>query len=131
MKQDNSYGEVVTRHLVKYPNCNATENLFGGQLLAWLDETAAIFASQYMEEDLIVTKNFGSLEFKVPTELNRVINIYIKIVKEGKTSLTVQATATKQMMGSNVEIEVAALEIVFVAVNKDMTKKIWKPERFL
>lgn len=26
------------RHLVKYPDCNATKNLFGGQMLAWIDE---------------------------------------------------------------------------------------------
>jgi acyl-CoA thioesterase YciA len=124
------YGVAVKQVLVKYPDCNATENLFGGKLLSWIDEAAAIFASQYMAEDLIVTKWFGGLDFKSPAQLRRVVTIYVRILKEGTTSLTVGVTATKRTMGSNVETLIAETELVFVAVGKDMKKKTWKPERF-
>jgi len=125
------YGESVKQVLVKYPDCNATENLFGGKLLSWIDEAAAIFASRYMEEDLIVTKWFGGLDFKAPAELRRVVTIYVRPIKEGKTSLTVGCTATKRTMGSEDEIVIAETELVFVAVDGNINKKVWKPERFL
>lgn len=124
------YGESVKQVLVKYPDCNATENLFGGKLLSWIDEAAAIFASRHMEEDLIVTKWFGGLDFKASAELRRVVTIYVRPIKEGRTSLTVGCTATKRTMGSEDEVVIAETELVFVAVDGNMNKKVWKSERF-
>jgi acyl-CoA thioesterase YciA len=124
------YGLAIKQVLVKYPDCNATENLFGGKLLSWIDEAAAIFASKYMGEDLIVTKWFGGLDFKSPAELRRVVTIYVRTLKEGKSSLTVGVTATKRLMGSEHETLIAETELVFVAVGSNMKKKTWKPERF-
>jgi acyl-CoA hydrolase len=125
------YGPVVTSHIVKYPDCNSTKNLFGGQLLAWIDESAAIFAASHMGSKHIVTKVVGSLEFKVPTELHKVLSIRASVIHEGQTSLIVRAVATKKDMGSDKEIKVAETEIVFVSVNDIGTEKvIWKPERF-
>ena len=125
------YGQLVTSYIVKYPNCNATENLFGGQLLAWIDESAAIFAASHMQSKHIVTKVVGSLEFKVPTELHKVLTIRVSVVHEGRTSLIVRAVATKRDMSSVKEIKVAQTDIVFVSVDDDGNKKvIWSPERF-
>jgi acyl-CoA hydrolase len=116
---------LCTTHLVKYPDCNATQNLFGGQLLAWLDESVAIYASKHMGTNLLVTAHFGGLDFKVPTELRKVVTIYAKVIKEGRTSLTVHGVATKRDMGSSEETFVADTEIVFVAVGEDMKPKPW------
>lgn len=124
---------LCTTHLVKYPDCNATTNLFGGQLLAWLDEGVAIFASKHMGTSMIVTAHLGGLDFKVPTELTKVTTIYAKVIHEGKTSLKVHAVATKRGMGSSEEITVAETEIVFVAVKEidgELKSTVWKPERF-
>jgi acyl-CoA thioesterase YciA len=129
-KTDSEYGEPVKQILVKYPDCNATENLFGGKLLSWIDEAAAIFASRHMEEDLIVTKWFGGLEFVAPAELRKVVTIYAKVLKEGTTSMRVGVVATKKSMGDNSETLIASTEVVFVAVDSNMNKKPWKPMRF-
>lgn len=122
--------KAIKQVLVKYPDCNATENLFGGKLLSWIDEAAAIFASRYMEEDLVVTKKFGELIFQSPAELRKVVTIYVWPVKEGKTSLTVGCRATKRTMGSEDETILAETELVFVAVDSKMNKRVWKSERF-
>lgn len=117
--------KVCTTHLVKYPDCNATKNLFGGQLLAWLDESVAIYASRHMRTDMIVTAHFGGLDFKVPTELRKVVTIYAKPIKEGNSSLKVHAVATKRDMGSREEIVIAETEIVYVAVDENMKPTPW------
>jgi acyl-CoA thioesterase YciA len=118
--------DLCARHLVKYPDCNATQNLFGGQMLAWIDEAAAIYASKFMEENLVVTAHFGALDFKVPTELRKIVTIYGQVIKEGRTSLTVHVVAAKSDMGSWEEEVVAETEIVFVAVDENGKSKPWR-----
>lgn len=113
------------RGIVKYPDCNATENLFGGKLLLWLDEYTAIFASRHMRSKRVVTARFDSMDFKVPTELKKILSIYAKVIKEGKSSLTVNAVATKSDMGSLQEIEVARTNIVFVSVDENGNSQPW------
>jgi acyl-CoA hydrolase len=118
--------ELSTRHLVKYPDCNATSNLFGGQMLSWFDESAAIFAGGIMRTNRIVTKHFGNMSFDIPTERGKVVSIYCKVVKEGTTSLTVHAIATKKDFGDIEEVQVADTEIVFVAINPEGCSTPWK-----
>jgi acyl-CoA hydrolase len=113
------------RGLVKYPDCNSTENLFGGKLLLWLDESVAIFASRYMQQERVVTAHMSEMNFTVPTELKKVVSIYSKVMKEGRTSLTVHAIATKSSMGGVDEIEVANTTMVFVAVDENGKPTPW------
>lgn len=116
---------LCTTHLVKYPDCNATTNLFGGKLLAWIDEGVAIYASRYMHSDMIVTAHFGGLDFKVATPLRSVVTIYAKVIKKGRTSLTVQGLATKRDMSGSDEEVIASTELVFVSVDEDMKPIPW------
>lgn len=117
--------QLCSVHLVKYPDCNATENLFGGRLLAWIDESAAIYAGEIMNEPRIVTAHFGGLDFERPTELRKIVRVYSRIIKEGNTSLRVKVVVTKSSMGSREEETVASNEIVFVAVDEDGRPKVW------
>lgn len=113
-------------HLVKYPDCNATQNLFGGKLLAWIDEKTAIFASKYMHENLVVTAHFGGLDFKTPAELRKIVKIYAKVLKEGNSSLRIAVLVTKSNMGEDEETLIATNEVVFVAVDESGKPKHWK-----
>ena len=117
--------EFCSSHIVKYPDCNATQNLFGGKLLAWVDEKAAIFASKHMKEDLVVTAHFGGLDFAVPAELRKVVRIYAEVLHEGNTSLKVGVLVTKSSLSSVDEIIIARNEIIFVSVDKNGKPKQW------
>lgn len=122
--------EKCSSYLVKHPQLNATTNLFGGTLLAWMDEATAIYASTYMAEDLIVTAHFGGIDFEVPKEKGMVVTIWAKVLKEGKSSLTIEAVATKRTMGGQEEYPVAKTKLVFVAIDAEGKPKYWKQERF-
>lgn len=128
----NKYKDYIkcSWYIVKHPQLNATTNLYGGRLLDWIDESTAIFASTYMGSDSIVTARFGGLSFSVPVELGKVVTIWAKAIKEGKSSLTVEAVATKRSMGSQREIEVAKTELVFVSLDIYGKPLTWKPKRF-
>lgn len=115
-----------TRHLVMPQHLNAANTLFGGQLLAWIDEGAALYAACQMKTDHLVTLKFAETIFKVPVEQGRVVTIYCKTVKEGSTSLTVSVLVTKKSYEQGQEEIVIETELVFVAVDECGKKKIWR-----
>lgn len=117
---------IGSRHVVKYPDCNATNNLFGGTLMMWLDEAAAIIASFYMKEERIVTRHFGGLDFNLPIERGRVVTIFCKTIKEGRTSLTLECIVTKRNLESHDHIICAKNEITFVSIDEKGKPKPWK-----
>lgn len=64
--------EYVTmqKKKVMYPHLSSGNRLFGGQLVAWFDECAAIFAQDIMNgADDIVTKVINTIEFNHPIML--------------------------------------------------------------
>lgn len=75
------------RSLVLYGDCNSTKNLFGGQMLAWMDLAAGMYAQCQMKWGQVVTRQMGDVEFKVPIPLGWVCTIYAKTHSEGKSSL--------------------------------------------
>ena len=48
--------EFRTRKLIKPEDLNANNTLFGGKLLLWIDEEAAIFAMCKLDTKKLVTK---------------------------------------------------------------------------
>lgn len=117
--------ELCFRGIVKYPDCNATENLFGGQLLLWLDEYVAIVASRHIKHSAVVTKKFSEMIFGTPTELKKILSIYATVINEGKTSVTMKAVATKSERDGSNEVQVAEATIVYVAVDDLGKPVIW------
>ena len=121
-----SYGTLSMRHLVKYPDCNATKNLFGGQMLAWVDEGAAMYASCQMRTDTLVTRKVGEIEFRLPVPLGHICNIYARTEREGRTSLTIRVTVTRQTFSGGDELVVCETDLVFVALDKEGRPTPWK-----
>jgi acyl-CoA hydrolase len=76
-----------TRKLVKPEDLNANETLFGGKLLAWIDEEAALYSVIQLENKRIVTKYMSEINFMSTAQKGDVIEIGIEVVKFGKTSL--------------------------------------------
>ncbi len=120
-----SHYELCFRGIVKYPDCNATENLFGGRLLQWLDEYVAIFASRHIQHNSVVTKKISEMIFEVPTELKKILSIYAKVIHEGKTSITMHAIATKSERDGSNEMQIAQATIVYVAVDELGKPFVW------
>ena len=47
--------EIVSTHVCKTKDVGVHGNLFGGDLLAWLDESGAAFAAQCIDSPRLVT----------------------------------------------------------------------------
>ena len=70
-------------------------NLFGGIMLAWLDEAAAAYACQVCDPPRMVTKHIGGLTFEKPARPGQIIKIYGEVLKVGNTSITLRLEARR------------------------------------
>lgn len=78
-----------TRKLIKPEDLNSRQTLFGGQLLKWIDEEAAIFAMCQLDSKNIVTKIMSEVDFISSARLGDVIEIGCEMVSMGTTSITI------------------------------------------
>ena len=62
-------------------------NLFGGIMLAWIDEAAASYAAQICHTPNMVTLKVEEVIFKKPVKIGHQIRIYGEVTKMGRTSV--------------------------------------------
>ncbi|WP_405493782.1 acyl-CoA thioesterase [Nocardia sp. NBC_00511] len=77
-----------TRRWIKPQDLNPNGSLFGGTLLAWLDEEAAIYASGQLNNSRLVTKFISEINFINPVRLGDVIELGVMVREFGRTSIT-------------------------------------------
>lgn len=79
-----------TRKMVAAKDLNATGSLFGGQMLAWIDEEAYIFASSELETPAVVTRSMSEIHFLASARQGDIVEIGTAAVAFGRTSITVE-----------------------------------------
>jgi len=86
-----------TRKWVKPEDLNPNGTLFGGQLLAWIDEELALYSIIQLENSRVVTKHMSEINFRSSAKQGDIIEIGIAVVKFGKTSLTLKCEVRNMM----------------------------------
>lgn len=86
-----------TRKWVKPEDLNPNGTLFGGQLLAWIDEEAALYTIIQLENAKVVTKYISEINFMSSAKQGDIVEIGIDVIKFGKTSLTLKCEARNKM----------------------------------
>ncbi|MFS4494741.1 acyl-CoA thioesterase [Maribacter sp. 2308TA10-17] len=79
-----------TRKWIKPEDLNPNNTLFGGRLLQWIDEEAALFSIIQLDNDRVVTKFMTEINFKASAHAGDIIEIGLCILKLGKTSITLK-----------------------------------------
>ena len=109
-----------TRKLIKPGDLNARGTLFGGQLLKWIDEEAAIFTICQLGDRNIVTKLMSEIDFVRTANVGDIIEIGMEVVKFGTTSITIKCDVrNKNSKESIITIE----KIVFVVLDENGVPK--------
>ncbi len=78
-----------TRKWVKPEDLNANGTLFGGSLLRWIDEEAAIYAIIQLENHRCVTKYISEIDFVSSARQGDIIELGMEATHFGRTSLTI------------------------------------------
>lgn len=86
-----------TRKWVKPEDLNPNGTLFGGQLLAWIDEEVALYTIIQLENSKIVTKYISEINFTASAKQGDIVEIGIEVTKFGKTSLSMKCEARNKM----------------------------------
>lgn len=86
-----------TRKWVKPEDLNPNGTLFGGQLLAWIDEEAALYTIVQLENSKIVTKYISEINFMASAKQGDIIEIGIEVTKFGKSSMTLRCEVRNKM----------------------------------
>ncbi|WP_298896390.1 hotdog domain-containing protein [uncultured Psychroserpens sp.] len=86
-----------TRKWVKPEDLNPNHTLFGGQLLAWIDEEAALYTIIQLENSKIVTKYMSEINFMASAKQGDIIEIGIEVIKFGRSSLTMKCEVRNKM----------------------------------
>lgn len=100
-----------TRKWVKPEDLNPNSTLFGGRLLAWIDEELALYSIIQLENPRIVTKHMSEINFRSSAKQGDIIEIGIDVVKFGNSSLTLTCNA-RNMMTQEIIISIASITMV-------------------
>ncbi|HMI07721.1 MAG TPA: hotdog domain-containing protein [Flavobacterium sp.] len=79
-----------TRKWVKPEDLNPNGTLFGGKLLAWIDEELALYSIIQLENTRIVTKHMSEINFRSSAQQGDIVEIGIDAVKFGNSSITLK-----------------------------------------
>ncbi len=80
-----------TRKWVKPEDLNPNGTLFGGKLLAWIDEELALFSIIQLDNPRIVTKHMSEINFRSSARQGDIVEIGIDVVKFGNTSIQLKS----------------------------------------
>ena len=105
-----------TRKWVKPEDLNANGTLFGGSLLRWIDEEAAIYAIVQLGNRRAVTKYMSEINFVSSAEQGDIIEMGLTATAFGRTSLTMRAEV-RNMITRHVILTIE--KMVFVSVGED------------
>ncbi|WP_394972021.1 acyl-CoA thioesterase [uncultured Croceitalea sp.] len=86
-----------TRKWVKPEDLNANGTLFGGKLLAWIDEEAALYSIIQLENKKVVTKYISEINFMSSAVKGDIIEIGLEAIKFGKSSLILNCEVRNKM----------------------------------
>lgn len=105
-----------TRKWIKPEDLNPNGTLFGGRLLEWIDEEAALYAIVQLENQKVVTKYISEIDFKSSAKEGDIIEIGIDVVKFGKASLTLRSEVRNMMTR---DVIISLNNIVMVSLDEN------------
>src|ERR1051325_3583252 len=121
--------ELITRRLCLIKDTGHAGVLWGGNMMAWVDEAGAIYAGRQVENRFMVTKAFTEIDFQSRVVPGDMVSFYGRIARVGRTSLSIALRVTATPPAANDEREVLRVTGVFVAIDEEGRKEPIRPRR--
>lgn len=104
-----------TRRWIRPEDLNANGSLFGGSLLRWIDEEAAIYAILQLGNNSVVTKYMSEINFVSSARQGDIIEMGLRATRFGRSSLTMRAEVRNMFTRSRI---LTIDQIVFVNLDE-------------
>ena len=105
-----------SRKWIKPEDLNPNGSLFGGTLLKWIDEEAAIFTVCQLDSKSIVTKYMSEINFHSSAKNGEIVEMGMDVVKFGETSITLKCVVRNKITKTHI---ITIEKIVFVMVDEN------------
>lgn len=105
-----------TRKWIKPQDLNPNGTLFGGRLLEWIDEEAALYSIIQLENPKTVTKFMSEIDFRSSAKEGDIIEIGLDVVKFGHASLTLCCEVRNKMTRESI---ITIEKIVMVSLDEN------------
>ncbi len=86
------------RKLVKPEDMNPAGTLFGGRLMEWADEAAAMYCMCQLETTNIVTLKVSEILFRKPVRCGDILEFSCEVLGAGKSSITIRLDVTQKLL---------------------------------
>jgi acyl-CoA thioesterase YciA len=111
--------ELISTIVCKASDIGVHRNMFGGHMMALIDEAAAVYSAQICDTPRMVTIKIAELIFKQPVKVNNIIKFYGRVEKFGNTSVTMYIEARKHNVYTGVQEVVTQTSITFVRIDDE------------
>ena len=111
-------GELVIRTIAMPGDTNANGDIFGGWVLARMDQGGGV-AGVNRAQGRVVTLKVQAMTFHRPVKVGDVLSVYARIVRVGNTSFDVALEAWAKRFRTNLEEKVTDGVFTFVAISED------------
>jgi acyl-CoA thioesterase YciA len=110
--------ELAIRVMAMPADTNASGDIFGGWLMSQVDIAGSIIARR-RANGRIVTVAVDSFQFHQPVFVGDLVSCYARIIRVGRTSITVNVRAYAERQGATHEtIQVTEADLTYVAVDE-------------
>ncbi len=109
--------ERITTKIALAQDLGVHGNLFGGNMLSWIDEAAAALAARTCQSANMVTVKLEEVVFKKAVKEGFLIHIYGDIEHIGNTSIRLSMEARKHNVYTGQEKVVCTTKITFVHID--------------
>jgi acyl-CoA thioesterase YciA len=117
-------GEEPVMRVVPMPaDLNANGDIFGGWIMSQVDLAGSVCAKR-RARGRVVTVAVNSFLFKQPISVGDLVSFYARIVKVGRTSVTVDVQVYAERHPDNpLTVKVTEAQLTYVAIAADGSKR--------
>lgn len=110
--------ELISTKICKTSDIGVNDNLFGGSLLSWMDESGGSFAAVKCCSPNMITLKIDEVLFKKPVKVKQHIRIYGKVLDVGRSSIKIFVEARRVEFRNKSEEVVCSTVMQFVRIDE-------------
>lgn len=111
--------ELITTYICKEFDLGIHSNMFGGRLMALIDDAAGSFAAQLCDTPHMVTIKFDELVFKKAVKVGSILKIYGQVIRFGNSSIELYMEVRKHNVYTGEQEIVTHTNVKFVRIDDD------------
>ena len=110
---------TIQTKLVLPPDTNHMNSIFGGKVLAYIDEIAGIAAMKHSRRHVVVTASIDSVDFLSSAHVGDVLELEANVTSTGRTSMEVYVRVKSQNLQTGEEKLTTESFLTMVAMGDD------------